>query len=80
MIMEGRRAFGVLLTIVVVFAIAPLIAILIYTFTKEGQLDFSQFSRMFAHERLWQTLGNSIGLGIFVMLGTTLIAFPMAFI
>ncbi|WP_369380382.1 ABC transporter permease [Lysinibacillus fusiformis] len=80
MIMEGRRTFGFLMTIVVVFAIAPLMAILFYTFTKEGHFDFSQFSRMFAHERLWQTLGNSIGLGIFVMLGTTLIAFPMAFI
>lgn len=32
MIMEGRRTFGLLLTIVATFAIAPLIAIVYYTF------------------------------------------------
>lgn len=80
MIMEGRRAFGFLLTIVAIFAIAPLMAILVYTFTNEGQFDGSQFSRIFAHERIWRTLGNSVVLGIFVIIGTTIIALPMAFI
>lgn len=80
MIMEGRRAFGFLMTLVTVFAVAPLLAILFYTFTKEGQFDVSQFGRMFEHERLWQTLANSVGLGMFVIIGTTVIAFPMAFI
>ncbi|WP_445479926.1 ABC transporter permease [Lysinibacillus irui] len=80
MIMEGRRAFGFLMTLVTVFAVAPLLAILFYTFTKEGQFDVSQFGRMFEHKRLWQTLANSVGLGLFVIIGTTVIAFPMAFI
>ena len=78
MIMEGRRAFGFLLTIVIIFAIAPLMAILFYTFIKEGHVDISQFSRMFAHDRIWKTLGNSMVLGIFVIIGTTIIALPMA--
>ena len=55
-------------------------AILFYTFTNEGQFDGSQFSRIFAHERIWRTLGNSVVLGIFVIIGTTIIALPMAFI
>ncbi|MEK8197265.1 ABC transporter permease [Lysinibacillus sp. FSL M8-0134] len=80
MIMERRRAFGFLMALVTVFAVAPLLAILFYTFTKEGQFDVSQFGRMFEHERLWQTLANSVGLGLFVIIGTTVIAFPMAFI
>ncbi len=80
MIMEGRRAFGFLMALVTVFAVAPLLAILFYTFTKEGQFVVSQFGRMFEHERLWQTLANSVGLGLFVIIGTTVIAFPMAFI
>ncbi|MED3799768.1 iron ABC transporter permease [Lysinibacillus capsici] len=80
MIMEGRRAFGFLLTIVIIFAIAPLMAILFYTFIKEGHVDISQFSRMFTHDRIWKTLGNSMVLGIFVIIGTTIIALPMAFI
>lgn len=80
MIMEGRRAFGFLMALVTVFAVAPLLAILFYTFAKEGQFDVSQFGRMFEHERLWKTLANSVGLGLFVIIGTTVIAFPMAFI
>ena len=40
MIMEGRRAFGFLLTIVIIFAIAPLMAILFYTFIKRDMLIF----------------------------------------
>ncbi|MEA0552087.1 iron ABC transporter permease [Lysinibacillus irui] len=80
MIMERRRAFGFLMALVTVFAVAPLLAILFYTFTKEGQFDVSQFGRMFEHERLWQTLANSVGLGLFVIIETTVIAFPMAFI
>ncbi|MFE3574879.1 ABC transporter permease [Lysinibacillus sp. NPDC059133] len=80
MIMEGRRTFGFLLTLVVTFAIAPLIAIAFYTFMKDGQLDVSQINRMFANERMWQTLGNSVLLGVLVVLGTTIVAFPMALI
>ena len=80
MIMEGRRSFGLLLTLVITFAIAPLIAIVLYTFMKDGQLDVSQINRMFANERVWHTLGNSILLGVLVIIGTTIIAFPMALI
>lgn len=80
MIMESRRSFGLLLTIVATFAIAPLIAIMYYTFVRDGIVDVSQFSSMFANERLWQTLGNSLLLGVLVILGTTILAFPMAFI
>jgi len=78
--MESRRSFGLLLTIVATFAIAPLIAIMYYTFVRDGIVDVSQFSSMFANERLWQTLGNSLLLGVLVILGTTILAFPMAFI
>lgn len=80
MIMESRRSFGLLLTIVATFAIAPLIAIVYYTFVHDGIFDVSQFSRMFANERLWHTLGNSLLLGVLVILGTTILALPMAFI
>ncbi|MFJ7979486.1 ABC transporter permease [Lysinibacillus xylanilyticus] len=80
MIMEGRRTFGLLLTLVVTFAIAPIIAIVFYTFMRDGQLDVSQINRMFANERVWQTLGNSILLGVLVIIGTTIIAFTMALI
>lgn len=80
MIMESRRSFGLLLTIVATFAIAPLIAIMYYTFVYDGLVDVSQFSSMFANERLWQTLGNSLLLGVLVILGTTILALPMAFI
>ncbi len=80
MIMESRRSFGLLLTIVATFAIAPLIAIMYYTFVHDGLVDVSQFSSMFANERLWQTLGNSLILGVLVILGTTILALPMAFI
>jgi len=80
MMMEGRRTFGFLLTIVVTFAIAPLIAILGYTFLKDGQFDISQINRMLEAERVWRTLGNSILLGVLVIVGTTIIAFPMALI
>lgn len=69
-----------LLTIVVTFAIAPLIAILGYTFLKDGQFDISQINRMLEAERVWRTLGNSILLGVLVIVGTTIIAFPMALI
>ncbi|CAM5661915.1 ABC transporter permease OS=Lysinibacillus sphaericus OX=1421 GN=LS41612_15865 PE=3 SV=1 [Lysinibacillus sphaericus] len=69
-----------LLTIVATFAIAPLIAIMYYTFVHDGLVDVSQFSSMFANERLWQTLGNSLLLGVLVILGTTILALPMAFI
>lgn len=78
--MESRRSFGLLLTIVATFAIAPLIAIMYYTFVRDGIVDVSQFSSMFANERLWQTLGNSLLLGVLVILGTTILAFPMAFV
>ncbi len=80
MIMESRRSFGLLLTIVATFAIAPIIAIMYYTFVRDGIVDVSQFSSMFANERLWQTLGNSLLLGVLVILGTTILALPMAFI
>ncbi|MET4561070.1 iron(III) transport system permease protein [Lysinibacillus parviboronicapiens] len=80
MIMEGRRTFGLLLTIVATFAIAPLIAIVYYTFFNDGHLDVSQMNRMFANDRLWQTLGNSLLLGLLVILGTTILALPMALI
>ncbi|MGE7772967.1 ABC transporter permease [Viridibacillus arvi] len=80
MIMEGRRTFGVLLAIVGTFAIAPLLAILYYTFVNGGQLDFSQISRMFENDRMWRTLGNSLLLGVLVIMGTTIIALPMALI
>jgi len=80
MIMESRRTFGLLLALVMTFAITPLIAILIYTFVGNGVLDFSQLGRMFASNRLWETLGNSLLLGVFVICGTTLIALPMALI
>lgn len=75
MIMEGRLTFGFLLTIVVTFAIAPLIAILGYTFLKDGQFDISQINRMLEAERVWRTLGNSMLLGVLVIVGTTIIAF-----
>lgn len=78
--MESRRSFGLLLTIVATFAIAPLIAIMYYTFVRDGIVDVSQFSSMFANGRLWQTLGNSLLLGVLVILGTTILALPMAFI
>ncbi|EON72800.1 ABC transporter permease [Lysinibacillus sphaericus] len=80
MIMEGRRTFGLLLTIVATFAIAPLIAIVYYTFVNDGHLDVSQINRMFANDRLWHTLGNSLLLGLLVILGTTILALPMALI
>lgn len=80
MIMESKRSFGLLLTIVATFAIAPLIAIVYYTFVHDGLFDVSQISRMFANGRLWHTLGNSLLLGVLVILGTTILALPMAFI
>jgi len=80
MIMEGRRTFGLLLTIVTTFAIAPLIAIVYYTFVHDGHFDVSQLSRMFDNDRLWRTLGNSLLLGVLVILGTTILALPMALI
>ncbi len=80
MIMEGRRTFGALLTIVATFAIAPLIAIVYYTVVHDGHLDVSQINRMFDNDRLWHTLGNSLLLGILVILGTTILALPMALI
>lgn len=80
MIMEGRRTFSLLLAIVATFAIAPLIAIVYYTFVQDGHFDVSQISRMFDNDRLWRTLGNSLLLGVFVILGTTILALPMAFI
>ncbi|MEG0259455.1 MAG: iron ABC transporter permease [Lysinibacillus sp.] len=80
MIMKGRRTFGLLLTIVATFAIAPLLAIVFYTFTNDGQLNLSQISRMFENDRLWHTFGNSLLLGVLVIVGTTILALPMALI
>lgn len=78
--MKGRRTFGLLLTIVATFAIAPLLAIVFYTFTNDGQLNLSQISRMFENDRLWHTFGNSLLLGVLVIVGTTILALPMALI
>lgn len=80
MIMEGRRTFWLLLIVVVTLAVAPILAILYYTFVNGEQLDLSQISRIFENDKIWHTLGNSLLLGILVIIGTTIIALPMALI
>lgn len=80
MVMESKRSFILLIAIVSTFAIAPIIAIVFYTFVQDGQLNMEQLQRLFLQNRLWQTLSNSLLLGLFVIIGTTIIAFPMALI
>ncbi|WLV24067.1 iron ABC transporter permease [Aciduricibacillus chroicocephali] len=80
MIIESRRSFTILFAIVTAFAIAPLIAIVMYTFIGEGRLDLTKVGKLFENSAVLRTLGNSMLLGIFVMIGTTIIALPMAMI
>ncbi|MCT6924747.1 hypothetical protein [Metasolibacillus sp.] len=80
MVMESKRSFILLIAIVSTFAIAPIIALVFYTFVQDGQLNMEQLQRLFSQNRLWQTLSNSLLLGLFVIIGTTIIAFPMALI
>ncbi|MEC1178659.1 iron ABC transporter permease [Metasolibacillus meyeri] len=80
MVMESKRSFIILVAIVSTFAIAPIVAIAFYTFVQDGQLNMEQLQRLFSQDRLWKTLSNSLLLGLFVIIGTTIIAFPMALI
>nr|WP_230199362.1 iron ABC transporter permease [Bacillus ndiopicus] len=78
--MESKRSFIILLAIVSTFAIAPIVAIVFYTFFQDGQFNIEQLQRLFSQDRVWKTLSNSLLLGLLVIVGTTIIAFPMALI
>ncbi|MFS0559490.1 iron ABC transporter permease [Terribacillus sp. 179-K 1B1 HS] len=72
--------FWMLFALLGLLAAAPLLAVLGYTFMEDGSLSFTAFSEALKNDRILTTMEHSFTLGLLVILGTTIIALPLAII
>ena len=58
----------------------PLLTIFYYAFFEDGAIAVSQLIELYQDPKMFLVIRNSIRLGIYVVLGTTCLALPLAFI
>jgi iron(III) transport system permease protein len=80
MFISKHIPFWMLFALLGLLAAAPLLAVLGYTFTEEGTLSFTAFSEALHNDRILSTMEHSFVLGLLVILGTTVVALPLAII
>ncbi|MDO3412222.1 iron ABC transporter permease [Saccharibacillus sp. CPCC 101409] len=79
---KSLKGISLLLALLVLFAliVLPLIEIFIQSVYREGKLEWSAPFRTLADSDLLRIMGSTVGLGLCVILGTTLLALPLAWI
>ncbi|WP_208585586.1 ABC transporter permease [Gracilibacillus suaedae] len=80
MIVRRHAPFTALFIILTILAVAPLIAVLGYTFFENGTLSFDSLLSVLQNNSIVQTMKNSLLLGVYVIALTTCIALPLAII
>lgn len=80
MYVSKHLPFWTLFALLGLLAAAPLLAVLGYTFIEDGSLSFTAFSEALQNDRILATMEHSFVLGLLVILGTTIIALPLAII
>ncbi|MFC4402402.1 ABC transporter permease [Gracilibacillus xinjiangensis] len=80
MIVRRYAPFTVLFIILSILAVAPLLAVLGYTFFENGNLSFESVRLVLENNSIIQTMQNSLLLGLYVIALTTCIALPLAII
>ncbi|MBC5638274.1 iron ABC transporter permease [Ornithinibacillus sp. BX22] len=80
MIVRRHAPFTALFIILSILAVAPLLAVLGYTFFKDGTLSFDSLLSVLQNNSIVKTMQNSLLLGLYVIALTTCIALPLAII
>ncbi|SFL45478.1 iron(III) transport system permease protein [Gracilibacillus orientalis] len=80
MIVRRHAPFTALFIILTILAIAPLLAVLGYTFFENGTLSFESLLSVLQNNSIVETMQNSLLLGLYVIAFTTCIALPLAII
>ena len=64
----------------IVLIICPIVSIFARSIITDGKLDWSNLVQLFSDSEYFQTIGNSLLLGLSVTVLTTVIALPLAYI
>lgn len=80
MIIRKHAPFTALFILLIILAGAPLLAVLGYTFFKNGTLSFESLLSVLQDNNIIKTMQNSLLLGLYVIAATTCIALPLAII
>lgn len=80
MILRRYAPFTALATILGILAVAPILAVLLYTFLDEGGFTLDAMQSILQNNKLLSSMSHSLLLGIYVMALTTCIALPLAVI
>ncbi|SES04763.1 iron(III) transport system permease protein [Gracilibacillus ureilyticus] len=80
MIVRRHAPFTALFIILSILAVAPLLAVIGYTFLEDGSLSFDSMLSVLQNNSIFKTMQNSLLLGLYVIALTTCIALPLAII
>ena len=80
-----QKAAAIIVYVAVAFAlivliICPIVSIFARSIITDGRLDWSNLVQLFSDSEYFQTIGNSLMLGLSVTVLTTIIALPLAYI
>ncbi|MGX7419405.1 ABC transporter permease [Carnobacterium gallinarum] len=78
--LDRKKSFILLVISIGFITVLPMMALVKDTFFKDGQFDFSMLQQAIVNPRVWLLFTQSLKLGTFVVIGTTLLAFPLALI
>lgn len=80
MVVRKHISFGALLLLLAALAAAPLFAVFVQTFFRDGSFSLDTFLATLQHGRVLSTMRHSFLLGLYVIAATTCIALPLALI
>lgn len=80
MILRRYAPFTALAMILGILAVAPLLAVLLYTFFENGRFTLDAMQSLLQTNSLLSSVSHSIQLGVYVMAFTTCISLPLAVI